>query len=238
MTDAQAGAQTQADDKFKVLTFYILIDVSYSMGQNGGIDAANKLVGEIVAAVDNNPVLADLARIGVIDFSDDARTVIPLMDLRDVETIPQLEVRGGTSFAAAFTQLRQDIPADIRQLKDDGFLVHRPAVFFITDGEATDPPDELQAAFSELTSPSFPARPNIVPFGVGEASKESLEPWVFPPGKMRSFVAKEGVDPGTAVGRIAEILVSSIVASVSSVDEHGEAGGLVLPEDDELKDWL
>jgi uncharacterized protein YegL len=221
-----------------ILTFYIVIDVSYSMSENDSIRQANDLVKAVRDAIAANPVLADLVRIGVITFSDDAEVVIPLGDLRNVDHVPTLVVKGGTSYAAAFRRLRQDIAADIRQLKDDGYKVYRPAVFFITDGAPTDEVPELAAAFEELTGPGFTARPNVIPFGVGTATKDGLDQWIFPPKKMRSYVLRDGADPKTAINSIAEILVGSIIASTSSVSEEGDAGGLVLPDDDELGEWL
>lgn len=237
MTDTEERPESE-DDKLMILTFYIVIDVSYSMNENGSIDQANDLVKSVRDAIASNPVLADLVRIGVISFSDEAEVVIPLGDLRNVDHVPTLVVKGGTSYASAFRRLRQDIAADIRQLKDDGFKVYRPAVFFITDGAPTDEATELANAFEELTGSDFNARPNVIPFGVGTATKEGLDPWIFPPKKMRSYVLKDGADPSTAINSIAEILVGSIIASTSSVSEEGEAGGLVLPDDDELEEWL
>jgi hypothetical protein len=116
-------------------------------------------------------------------------------------------------------------------------------VFFITDGAPTDNSSDLTAAFAELTDSSFRARPNIIPFGVGDATKAQLDLWIYPKegggGKpMRSYVARDGVDPATAINQVAEMLISSIVASANSVNAVGQSGGFVLPEDDELDDWI
>jgi uncharacterized protein YegL len=226
------------DDRLLILTFYIVIDVSYSMNENDSIGQANDLIKLVQDAIATNPVLADLVRISVISFSDEAEVVIPLGDLRNVSHTPTLTVKGGTSYAAAFRRLREDIEADLGQLRDDGYQVYRPAVFFITDGAPTDESAELQTAFEELTDSGFSARPNIIPFGVGTATKAGLEPWIFPPNRVRSYVRADGADPKKAINSVAEILLGSIIASTSSVSEEGEAGGLVLPDDDELGDWL
>jgi uncharacterized protein YegL len=226
------------DDRLMVLAFYIVVDVSYSMKDGGCLDAANELVTSVWDAVQTNPVLADLVRISVIDFSDEAQVIIPLGDLRNVEHLPRLAERGGTSYAAAFRRLRQEIAGDIKQLKDDGYKVYRPTVFFITDGAPTDDASDLQTAFQDLTAADFKARPNLIPFGVGAATKEILDPWVFPQGRMRAYAQKEGVAPSAALNSLAEILVGSIIASTNSVDEQGQAGGLVLPDDDDLDNWI
>lgn len=237
VTDVDPSPTTQ-DDQYLILAFYIVIDVSYSMKEDGAIDAANQLLPSIMDAIAENPTLGDLVRVGVMDFSDDFQIVLPLGDLRAVEHVPQLTVRAGTSFAAAFRGLRREIESDISQLKSDGFKVFRPAVFFITDGAPTDEHDDLSGAFAELTAADFRARPNIIPFGLGAATKDVLEPWVFPQGRMRSFAAKDGIDPGKALAGIGEILVGSIIASANAVNEDGESGSFKLPEEDELSDWI
>ena len=243
-TVSAVNPDAHADDRTLVLAFYVVVDVSYSMDQSGAIDKANKILPQVADAIDTSPTLGDLVRFGAIDFSDDARVVLRLGDLRDVHAaLPVFEARGGTSFAAAFRLLRQEIDRDLAQLRGDNFRVYRPAVFFITDGIPTDDEGDLHRAFAELTDPSFRGRPNIIPFGVGDATKELLDLWVYPkPGEskkpMRSYVAKDGMDAAKAVGQIAEVLVSSIVASAGSVSAEGSSGGFVPPADEDLEDWI
>ncbi|GAA4593165.1 uncharacterized protein YegL [Actinoplanes octamycinicus] len=231
------------DDRTLALAFYLLVDVSYSM-DGAPLDAVNRILPEVVDTIEESPTLGDVVRFGALDFSDDARTVVPLGDLRDVRAIPQFTARGGTSYAAAFRQLRLDIERDLAKLRADGFQVYRPAVFFVTDGAPTDDVPELRAAFAELTDPSFRGRPNIIPFGVTpELPKAVLDPWVYPkPGDrgkpMRSYVYSGSGDAATAIRQIAEVLISSIVASANSVNEVGTAGGFVPPDDDDLGDWI
>lgn len=228
-----------------VLPFYLLVDVSYSMTQenaDGGspLKAVNEIAKNIKDSLDENPLLSDKVRFSLVDFSDDARTQIPLCDLATVEnaSLPILAARGGTSFSAAFTAIRSQIDGDVRQLKADGHKVHRPAVFFVTDGEPMDPDADWQRAFAELTDSSFKSRPNFIPFGVAEAKKDILDKLAYPQGKMRSFTMKEGANPADAIRSMAEILIGSVIASANSVSSDGESGGFVLPDDDEEGDWL
>jgi uncharacterized protein YegL len=228
------------DDQYQALAFYIVADVSYSMHESGGISAANDLLTQVHDAITAEPVIADVVRLGVIDFSDEAQVLLRLDDLRDVTTMPHLKERGGTSFQAVFRLLRTEIDNDVTTLKRDGYKVFRPAVFFITDGQPTDNDTTLQAAFSDLTAQTFKYRPNIIPFGVGDATKASLAPWVFPQTgekQMRSYVAKDGANPAKAITEMAHLLISSILASATSATDPGATAALVLPEDDE-GDWL
>jgi uncharacterized protein YegL len=231
-----------------VLPFYVVADVSYSMTQNGAggtpgatpLQTLNTFVPALKDALDVNPILGDKVRFSLVDFSDDARTQVPLCDLMKVANhdLPELVARGGTSFAAVFTALRQQIESDTRQLKADGNKVHRPTVFFLTDGVPTDPDGEWQRAFGELTDPSFKARPNVIPFGVGDATKALLDQIVHPSGRMRSFVSRDGIDAAQAVRSMAELLIGSIIASANSITAAGDSGGFVPPDADEDSAWL
>jgi uncharacterized protein YegL len=228
------------DNRYLALAFYIVADVSYSMHESGALAAANALLREVHDAITAEPIIADLVKLGIVDFSDTAQVLLHLGDLRDVTTIPALKERGGTSYAAAFSTLRQEIERDITTLKGDNYKVFRPAVFFITDGQPTDNPATLQAAFADLTDKDFKYRPNIIPFGVGDATKASVDPWVFPQAgekQMRSYVAKDGADPAKAISEMAHMLISSIIASANSINDPAATPGLVLPEDED-DDWL
>jgi uncharacterized protein YegL len=233
-----------------VLPFYILVDVSYSMTQGATsvdgvptktpLKAGEDIIKTVKISLDKAPILSDKVRFCLMDFSDDAQVVIPMCDISKVDPgdIPELAARGGTSYADAFRTLKRQVGIDVAQLKADGHKVHRPAVFFLTDGEPTDSDDEWKSAFAELTDPSFKERPNVIPFGVSEAKKATLDQLVYPQGTMRSFVAKQGEDPAKAITSMAQKLVASVLGSASSITSGGDSGGFVLPDDDEDRAWL
>jgi len=233
-----------------VLPFYVVMDVSYSMtmasqtpdgAPKAPIDSGNDVVKEVKIALEDSPLLSDKVRFSLIDFSDDAQVVIPMCDLTTVapHDIPTLTARGGTSYAAAFTLLKKQISQDVAQLKADGHKVHRPAVFFLTDGDPTDDDSVWQGGFADLTSPGFKERPNFIPFGVAQAKKAILDQLVYPPGKMRSFIQQNPNDAANGIKAMAEILIGSIVGSVTSFSEGSESGAFMLPEPDEDEDvWL
>src|SRR3954453_11419966 len=84
--------KAHADDRTLVLAFYVLVDVSYSMEPSGALDQANNILPAVADAIDTSPTLGDLVRFGAMDFSDDARVVLRLCDLRDVKTaLPKFE---------------------------------------------------------------------------------------------------------------------------------------------------
>ena len=232
-----------------VLPFYVVMDVSYSMTMGHSTDgphetpiqSGNNVIKEVKVALEDSPLLSDKVRFSLIDFSDDAQVVIPMCDLTTVapQDIPTLTARGGTSYAAAFRLMQRQIRQDVAQLKADGHKVHRPAVFFLTDGDPTDSDSEWQATFADLTSPSFKERPNFIPFGVGQAKKAILDQLVYPQGKMRSFIQQNPDEAANGIRAMAEILIGSIVGSATSFSEGSESGAFVLPEPDEDESvWL
>jgi uncharacterized protein YegL len=223
--------------KAKILPFYLVVDVSYSMTQDGKLDAANGITKELKNALAEQPVIADKVRFSVIDFSDEAQVVFPLGDLSMQEDDVHFDPRGGTSFVAAFRTLRTEIDRDVKQLKADGFDVHRPAVFFISDGDPTDGEGEWQQAFVDLTSydkatkSGFPYYPNVIPFGVG-ATPGTLKELIYPRERSKCYMAKDGANPGDALRQMVEVLVSSTMLSGASFGAGGP--GMVLPDAGDL----
>lgn len=232
-----------------ILPFYAVVDVSWSMTMktsdgSTGIDAANKIAPEVVEAIVGAPTAADIVRFGMIDFSGEAEVVLPLMDPRQITpgSLPTLEARTtGTSYMSAFLTLRQQLEADVAQLKANNFKVMRPAVFFLTDGEPTDAAKDWQDAFAALTDPSFRARPNVVPFGILDAKKDILDQIASHKGQQKSFLSKDE-SAGQAIAKMIELLVGSIIESANSVATGGTAaGGFVPPsidDEDEEDDWI
>ena len=183
-----------------VLPFYILCDESGSMDANGGIDAVNKGLPELHAAIAGDPLVSDKCRIGLITFSDIAEELLPLSNLSDVQAMPGCAAKGMTNYGEAFNLLRVVISRDIANMKSQGIQVYRPAVFFITDGEPTDDWEANHQA------------PHIIAFGVAGANPAVIGKI----GTKAAFIANQGVDPGNALKEILKSLTNTIVNSSSS----------------------
>lgn len=224
-------------DRPRLLPFYLVIDVSYSM-DGEPLSAASDIMPTLVDAIAQHPALTGKVRFALIDFSDDARLLLPLCDLLDPNlTLPGLAARGATSYCAAFDLLRRQIEQDVRQLRAEGYAVHRPAVFFLSDGAPSDPDQQWRAAFHGLThydrrtGAGFAMYPNVIPFGVDQAEPRILRSLIHPPTggrSMRMFLMDEGGNPADAIRSMAEILVSSVLSS--GIGLAAGSSGVVLPD--------
>lgn len=223
-----ASAANEGDDTTKILPFYLVIDASYSM-EGERLDEANNYLPVLTDALLENPIVNDKARFSLIDFANDARVVLPMCDLTKQTELPVLTARGGTSYAAAFKLLRDQIDVDVQLLKDDGFAVFRPAVFFISDGQPTDEHGVWKQAFREITEylsetgEGNKNYPNVVPFGVDEADLDTMKQLIHPPKRSKAFMQASGATPQEALAEIAEILIATTL-------ESGHKGGLRLPD--------
>ncbi|MBX6169755.1 MAG: VWA domain-containing protein [Thermobispora bispora] len=207
----------------QVLPFYLVCDESYSM-EGPPLDAINQELPEIYREIASNPVVADRARLGIIGFSDRAEVLLPLSDLNDVHSIPQLAPRGGTNYGAAFALLKSTIEQDVQALKQAGHRPYRPCVFFLTDGQPT---YEWHQEYRSLTDPGFPPHPTILAFGFGDVDATTLQQVAT----FRAFIANDDISPAQALREFAKQLLNSVVQSAvaSSADPAGGAR-LVIPE--------
>jgi uncharacterized protein YegL len=201
-----------------VLPFYVVCDVSFSMMDH--IDAVNDSLHELHRAVGSDPVVAERTRFCVIGFSESPEILLPLCKPSEITEISRFTARAATNFGAAFTFLRETITRDVRLLNAGFHRVHRPAMFFLSDGQPTDPAT-WPAAFAELTDPAWTARPNVIAFGLGDADPATIGRV----GTFRAFMGQDGVSPGAALRGLARALITSIVGVA---DPSSGEGGVTL----------
>lgn len=214
------STSVSVEERYSVFPFYLCLDVSASMS-GGPIESVNEQMPLLRASVGEDPAVAEVIRLGIITFSDVARSVLPLCDLSLVEAVPTVSAQGRTSYAAAFDHLRQVIEEDYQRSRASGDRWYRPAVIFISDGRPTDDPERWRSALDRLTDPGWKRRPNILAFGFGDADPEVLA--TVTSGKPnRAFIAAEGAQPAKVIPELLAGLIQSIVSSSASVYE-GEA---------------
>jgi uncharacterized protein YegL len=200
----------------QVLPIYFVGDESHSMS-GAPIAAVNQGLIDLRDEVAKHPLLGKKVRFGIITFADTAQTRLELSELSEDLMLPTLAPRGrGTSYAAALEALRQAIPADIALLKSSGYQVHRPTVFFLSDGQPTEKEDRWRAALDELTDRSFKERPNILAFGVGDAEARVIQRLASSP--RYGFMMTDGVSTAGAIAEFAASMLNSMVSSAERLD--------------------
>lgn len=192
-----------------LLPAYVLADESASMGpyrkelSDGLISLCEGLRAE--------PMIAAKLRLAVLGFSDDVQVRLAVADMRTETTLPQMVIRGSTRYGAVFTDLLQRIPTDVQWLRGQGYRVHRPVVFFLSDGQPTDG-NGWRVTHAELTDHDrTPVAPNIIACGIGSARAQTMLEVATRP--EFAFVAQAGADIGRAIAEFFQSLTASLVAS-------------------------
>jgi uncharacterized protein YegL len=194
------------EPKGSILLVYFVADESGSMGRN--ISELNGGLASLHDALQRESFAAAKIRLSVIGFSDTAFTYLEPADLRFLQGMPVLTAQSLTSFAAAFDQLTYRISVDIPSLKAQGYTVHRPAVFFLTDGLPNGNEDWRSVRANLLAQP---AAPNILAFGIGDADAATVGELATKP--HFAFVAARGVDTGAAISEFLTSLTQSVISS-------------------------
>ncbi|RSD13121.1 vWA domain-containing protein [Amycolatopsis eburnea] len=173
-----------------VLPCYVACDLSLSMADH--IDELNAGLREFRGAVHES--LLDRVLCSVIGFGAEPSLVQRLLPMDALADLPAPGVSAGTDFGPVFTFLRESIESDTRVLAAHRLWVHRPLVFFLSDGQPTDPVT-WPSAFSSLVDPSWADRPRMVAFGVGDADEAALGRI----GTYRTYLSRDGIRLGTAL---------------------------------------
>jgi uncharacterized protein YegL len=200
------------DNRGHLLPVYVLADESYSMAPH--VEELNSGMVSLHEALRSEPMVAAKVRLSVIGFSDNVSVRMTLADLRSEVELPRLHVGGGTNYNAAFKDLMTRIPQDIATLKASGYLVHRPAVFFLSDGQPNN--NKWRKPHGQLTDKSVtPAAPNIIACGIGDVKPETILQVATQ--QDFAFVSVAGTDIGTSIAKFFIALTSSVVQSGRSL---------------------
>jgi uncharacterized protein YegL len=192
-----------------LLPAYVLADESGSMGpyrtelSNGLLSLCESLRAE--------PMIAAKLRLAVLGFADDVQVRLAVADMRTETTVPQVSIRGLTNYGAVFSDLLYRIPADVQWLRGEGYKVHRPVVFFLSDGQPTDGNGWRNAHAELIDKGRTPVAPNIIACGIGDARAQTMLEVATRP--EFAFVARPGVDLGRAISEFFHSLTASLVAS-------------------------
>ncbi|MCE6993313.1 hypothetical protein LZG04_00600 [Saccharothrix sp. S26] len=175
-----------------VLPCYVVCDVSLSMTDHLG--EVNAGLRELRGAVHADPAAAARTRVCVVGFAAAATVLQPLRPAVELTEPIAAAPATGTNFGPAFTLVRARIADDVRTLKAHRLRVHRPVVFFASDGRSTDPATWPEA-FAALADPAWPAHPTVVAYGLGAVDRDALDRI----GTSRVFLGEDGIRLGTAL---------------------------------------
>jgi uncharacterized protein YegL len=203
------------ENKGKLLPVYFVADDSGSM--EDVIGEFNAGLTSLLDAMTLDAMGAAKIRFTVLSFSDDVLVHMELADLRHVEQMPKFKSRNSTCYSVAFNDLRARIDRDVEQLVRDGYQVHRPAVFFLTDGEPNSN-DPWRPALSELKSPVWKRHPNVVAFGIGKADAAIINEVATRP-EYGWMATGGGADTGKVLAKFFESFTTSLMNSAKNPGE-------------------
>ncbi len=198
-----------AETRGVLLPAYVLADESGSMGPYRG-ELNNGLIS-LCEGLRAEPMVAAKLRLAVLGFADDVQVRLAVADMRTETSLPHVSIRGLTNYEAVFDDLLDRIPSDVQWLRGEGYKVHRPVVFFLSDGQPTDG-GAWRRPHAVLTDRNqTPTAPNIVACGIGDAQANTMVEVATR--TEFAFVAKPGTDIGLAVSEFFHALTASLVAS-------------------------
>jgi uncharacterized protein YegL len=203
-----------------VMPFYIVCDVSGSMC--GDMAVLNAGITDLCQEIMKDPVADDLSMLSIIAFDDTARTVVPL-DFPTAVKLQPLSCGGLTNYTSAFQEFHRAFEVDRKRLRGEGKRVHRPCVFFLTDGEptSTDHGQVFQQLFGydPATRQGNAAYPYLTPFGFRQATEATMKALAYPnfgEKKGRYFLAKQGVAISQLLKAMAGMIATSVLSSSAS----------------------
>lgn len=211
------------EPKGTVLPIYFVADESGSMAPH--IDELNNGLNGLLDSMQSESFAAAKIRFSVLGFSDTAHTHLEPSDLRTLPDMPTLAPRGQTSFKAAFEQISYRLSVDIPNLKAQGYLINRPAVFFLTDGWPSGDEDWPAARQALL---DMRERPNILAFGIGEADPAMI--MQIATSSEHALVADKKMSTAEALHSFIVNLTQSVVSSGQALAEGRAQLDLEKPE--------
>jgi uncharacterized protein YegL len=199
-----------------VIPVYFVPDESGSMA-----DVTSDMDQGLTATIDalhKEPGAAAMVRFSVIGFSEDIYEHLRLANLAHLtrsEQIPRFKAYYETWYVNIFKDLRSRIEEDFKRLRQDGFHVRRPIIFFLTDGNPNPASQPWRQALSELTQEGFKYHPHILAFGLGHVTPEVISEVATNP-KYAYLVAK-GTDTGAAIASFFKELSRSVIATTQTL---------------------
>ena len=206
------------------------LDVSWSM--SAALVQARATVQGLVTKMRLEPLVAQHARVAIVTFADDAVEVMGFKPLADPSVaVPELAARGnGTNYGAGLDQVHSTLETGIPTLAKpvDGTkqVVHRPTVFWVSDGQPNTGGD-WHPAHERLRSLRF--RPNIVAFGFGDADRNVIRSIAD---EGCAFFAEDGQQPADVFDQILRMILRTMVTVTNGAAAGASTGVVPDPKSD------
>lgn len=214
------------DTKGHLLPVYVAADESGSMRPHAGELSAG--LEALYSELRMNPMVAAKVRLAVLGFSDTVAQRLPLCDVREQPTMPPMGSGNLTSYREVFLDLMKRIPQDISELKRQNYVVHRPAVFFFSDG-LPNRGEDWQGPLARLTDrAATPGAPNIIACGVGDADPATIA--TVATTREFGLIAVPGADIGRAIASFFTALTASVIHSGQTLAGGSPELAVDLPE--------
>jgi uncharacterized protein YegL len=215
-----------AGTRGQLLPVYLLADESGSMYPH--VDELNAGLESLHRGLLAEPMAAAKVRLSVLGFANSVTERLILADLRAEAELPRLNAGGGTSYEAAFSALLRRIPQDVDALKQQNYRVHRPAVFFMSDG-LPNPEEDWRSVHRTLTDRSVtPAAPNILSFGIGKAEAETV--LAIATRTDHAWISVPGSQLGDSIKKFFTSLTKSMVQSANAMNAGQAEVAVERPE--------
>ena len=204
---------------FQRLPVYLLCDRSDSM-LGEGIDALNKGLNIVYAALVGDPVTRDKCLLSIMQFNQRAEVVLELQELTKIPNLPKINADGLTNYGSVFKSLRNAIDSDIQKLEAAGESLLRPLVFMISDGSPND--DRWRQDLEILLDPKCEVSPIFVFYGVGKVPPNLIVEICNVPGMSRDRVNLLTGTNSLGIGLEAAFkkVVGSIIGSARNEDQE------------------
>jgi uncharacterized protein YegL len=213
------------EERGVLLPVYFVADESLSMESYMG--ELNEGIVSLRDALEREPLAASKVRLSITGFSGDVATRMDLADIRELPQTPKLATREtGTSYRAAFQDLTDRIPVDQKRLRSQGYRIHRPVVFFLTDGQPTDGNAWEQIRDRLCDAAVLKAHPTIIAFGIGDGTDaHTINKIATKP--SFAFLAVPGADMGKVIAEFIRTFIKSVVKSGAALSS---GGGFIVVE--------
>lgn len=214
--NVEGGAGVEIAEGQEVMPFYLILDQSGSMDQDLG--TLRQAVEQLIAELRSDAETDDTALLGVISFGSSAEVTIPLSRLSSIGSVPQLRDLGGTNYSAAWNKYDEVFRADKKAIRAKNGQIHRPCVFFLTDGAPGDRHKFRNVFLTTQGKDATKGWPYVVAYGFRAAPEDVLKELAYPNfgEKLGQWFLLKDNDPTAVIAQVKDLINQTIVQATNT----------------------